>query len=83
MTREVAVAARDQAIATTEIAQHVQQAVQEAASVCASLERTDAGADITTEKAVMVAGAAVSLAGRSNGLRVQVDHFLGKVRAAT
>ncbi len=82
VTREVAVAARDQAMATTEIAQHVHQAVQEAAAVCASLERIDDGADVSTEKAVVVAGAAASLAGRSDTLRAQVDDFLGKVRAA-
>lgn len=82
VTREVAIAARDQAVATTEIAQHVHQAMQEATAVCASLERIDAGADVVTEKAVEVAGVAASLAGRSDTLRIEIDRFLGKVRAA-
>jgi len=78
----IAAAVEEQGAATQEIARNVQQAAQGTQQVSLHIVDVQRGASETGLASSQVHAAALSLAGESDRLRIQVDKFLGAVRAA-
>jgi methyl-accepting chemotaxis protein len=81
ITTTVATAVEGQGAATREISRNVQQASAGTADVSANIGGVTAAASETGSASTQVLGAARELTEQSEALRVQVDHFIAKVRA--
>jgi methyl-accepting chemotaxis protein len=78
----IAAAVEEQTAATQEITRNVQQAANGTQEVSANIESVSKAADEAGTAAAAVLTAADELAGQSDALRREVDHFLSTVRAA-
>ncbi|MBI5128339.1 MAG: methyl-accepting chemotaxis protein [Rhodopseudomonas palustris] len=78
----IASAVEEQGAATQEISRNVQQAAQGTQQVSANITDVQRGATETGAASSQVLHAAQSLSGDSNRLRLEVERFLGTVRAA-
>ncbi len=81
ITTTVASAVEEQGTATEEISRNVQQASAGTADVSANIGGVTVAASQTGSASTQVLGAARELTQQSEALRVQVDHFIAKVRA--
>jgi methyl-accepting chemotaxis protein len=77
----IASAVEEQGAATQEISHNVQQAAQGNQQVSSNIVDVQRGASETGSASTQVLGAARELTQQSEALRVQVDHFIAKVRA--
>jgi methyl-accepting chemotaxis protein len=78
----VAAAVEEQGAATQEITRNVQQAAAGTQQVSASIVEVTQGARQTGEAAGMVLGASDELVRQGDHLRVEIEGFLGNIRAA-
>jgi methyl-accepting chemotaxis protein len=78
----IAAAVEEQGAATQEIARNVQQASQGTQEVSSNITEVQRGASETGSASSQVLSAAQSLSGDSNRLKLEVNKFLGTVRAA-
>jgi methyl-accepting chemotaxis protein len=78
----IAAAVEEQGAATQEISRNVQQAAQGTAQVASNITDVNRGASETGSASSQVLASAQSLSSESNHLKVEVDRFLGTVRAA-
>jgi len=81
ITTTIASAVEQQGVATREISRNVQQASAGTAEVSANISGVTTAASETGSASIQVLGAATELTQQSQALRVQVDHFIAKVRA--
>jgi len=81
ITTTVASAVEEQGTTTGDISRNVQQASAGTAEVSANIACVTAAASDTGSASIQVLGAARELTQQSQALRVQVDHFIAKVRA--
>jgi methyl-accepting chemotaxis protein len=81
ITTTIASAVEQQGVATREISRNVQQASAGTAEVSANISGVTTAASETGSASIQVLGAARELTQQSEALRVQVDHFIAKVRA--
>ncbi|MEQ9522902.1 MAG: methyl-accepting chemotaxis protein, partial [Thalassobaculum sp.] len=77
----IASAMTEQRAATDEISRNVQQAADGSQAVSANIVGVREGAARTLEAAGNLRGAAAELSSNSEGLRADVERFLGDVRA--
>ncbi|KJC45830.1 chemotaxis protein [Bradyrhizobium sp. LTSP885] len=78
----IAAAVEEQGAATQEISRNVQQAAEGTGQVSANVAYVQRGASETGSASAQVLGAAQSLSGDSNRLKLEVGKFLSTVRAA-
>ncbi|PDT90618.1 methyl-accepting chemotaxis protein [Bradyrhizobium sp. Y36] len=78
----IAAAVEEQGAATQEISRNVQQAAKGTQQVSSNITDVQQGASETGSASSQVLAAAQSLSGDSNRLKLEVDKFLGTVRAA-
>jgi methyl-accepting chemotaxis protein len=78
----IAAAVEEQGAATQEIARNVQEAAQRTAQVADNITDVNRGANETGNASGQVLSSARSLSGESRKLRLEVEKFLGSVRAA-
>lgn len=78
----IAAAIEQQGAATGEIARNVQQASQGTAQVAGNVTEVSQGAGETSAASSQVLSSARSLAGESSRLKIEVQKFLGTIRAA-
>jgi methyl-accepting chemotaxis protein len=78
----ISTAIEGQRASTEEIASHIQHAAHESGAVAVSIGDVSRGANETEIASGRVLGAARSLSGDSNRLKLEVDKFLTSVRAA-
>lgn len=78
----IAAAAEEQSAATSEIARNVQQAALGASEVASNIANVNRGAADTGSASIQMLASAKSLSQQSGHLKLEVDKFLGTVRAA-
>jgi methyl-accepting chemotaxis protein len=78
----IASAVEEQGAATQEISRNVQQASQGTSEVASNITNVNRGAGETGSASSQVLASAQSLSSESNHLKVEVDKFLARVRAA-
>jgi methyl-accepting chemotaxis protein len=78
----IAAAVQEQGAATQEIARNVQQAAQGTAEVASNITDVNRGASETGSASTQLLTSAQSLSKDSNLLRIEVEKFLGTIRAA-
>jgi methyl-accepting chemotaxis protein len=82
ITSTIAAAVEEQGAATQEISRNVQQAAHGTTQVATNITDVNRGASETGSASAQVLSSAQSLAGESNHLKLEVEKFLGTVRAA-
>jgi methyl-accepting chemotaxis protein len=82
ITTTIAAAVEQQGMATQEIARNVQQAASGTAVVAGNIEDVNKGANETGSASSQVLSSAQALSSESSRLKMEVQKFLGTVRAA-
>jgi methyl-accepting chemotaxis protein len=82
ITLRITMAVDQQGSATQEIARNVQQAACGSSEVAANVTEVSRGAHETGSASSQVLASAQSLSSESNRLKIEVDRFLGGIRAA-